>query len=427
MSLGNILTKVYRKDLLGIRNYALYYQTYWGTKHLIHNFMEEVLHATLHLRDSELTATQKLTFFNAANQALGRSALCLSGGGSFGYFHFGVVRALLNANCLPQIISGTSAGAMVAAWTATRTDEELEQVLNPSIFQYLTPCEESVWVKLQRLYEEGVIFDLRKWAEKTKVATLGDTTFLEAYQKTKRVLCVVTASLNRHHPYSVLNYITSPNVVIWSAVLASASMPRFLKPCQLFEKLPTGELVPYHFHGTQHGDGSLKMDLPMEELAQMFNVRFFIVSQVNPVIAPYFFWSRGSSGKPSPRSKGSSGWRGGFILSSLEKVIKLDMQKWLKLLADMDLSPDVHGQDIRYLFLQKVEGDVTIIPSLKFSDFLHLVSDPGYKDMESYIRRGELATWPCILHIQSFLRLEQVLRECLLSLQEKYVDKKESN
>jgi len=116
-----------------------------------------------------------------------------------------------------------------------------------------------------------------------------------------------------------------------------------------------------------------------------------------------------------------------LFLSSLEKVIKLDMQKWLKLLADMDLSPDVHGQDIRYLFLQKVEGDVTIIPSLKFSDFLHLVSDPGYKDMESYIRRGELATWPCILHIQSFLRLEQVLRECLLSLQEKYVDKKESN
>lgn len=31
---------------------------------------------------------------------------------AFGYYHFGVVRALLDQNLLPRVITGTSAGAI---------------------------------------------------------------------------------------------------------------------------------------------------------------------------------------------------------------------------------------------------------------------------------------------------------------------------
>jgi len=292
-----------------------------------------------------------------------------------------------------------------------RTDDELREIINPSIYQFLTPSEEPFWVKAKRVLTEGVMFDSRKWAEKTKVATLGDTTFMEAYQRTGRILNITTSSFSKHHPHSVLNYITSPNVAIWSAVLASASMPGVLKPPELVEKRDDGTLKPYHYRGLRHGDGSLRTDLPIDELSQMSNTTFFIVSQVNPAVTPFFFGSRGSPGNPSPRKKGTSGMRGGFLATTLEMLVKFDMVKWLKLLADLDLLPTISGQDMRYVFLQKAVGDVTIVPSLTLGDYWRVVSDPSISDMQSYLLRGQRATWPCLAHIESFMRLEQMINK----------------
>jgi hypothetical protein len=44
--------------------------------------------------------------------------------------------------------------------------------------------------------------------------------------------------------------------------------------------------------------------------------------------------------------------RGGFILSLLEKLLKLDMIKWLHFLSQLDLLPVIFGTDWRYIFLQ---------------------------------------------------------------------------
>ena len=72
---------------------------------------------------------QKRLLFKSFNRNFGQSALCLSGGGSFGYYHFGVLKAFLDAGLLPRVITGTSAGGLVAALCATRTDHELSQLL----------------------------------------------------------------------------------------------------------------------------------------------------------------------------------------------------------------------------------------------------------------------------------------------------------
>ncbi len=51
----------------------------------------------------------------------GRSALLLSGGASMGLQHSGVVKCLLESNLLPRVISGASAGSIVAAIVGSKT------------------------------------------------------------------------------------------------------------------------------------------------------------------------------------------------------------------------------------------------------------------------------------------------------------------
>jgi predicted acylesterase/phospholipase RssA len=73
--------------------------------------------------------------------------------------HCGVVRAFLDAGLLPRVITGTSAGGLIAALTCTRTDEELKVLLDPELANKITACEDrfSVWFK--RFWQTGARFD----------------------------------------------------------------------------------------------------------------------------------------------------------------------------------------------------------------------------------------------------------------------------
>lgn len=79
--------------------------------------------------------------------------------------------------------------------------------------------------------------------------------------------------------------------------------------------------------------------------------------------------------------------RGGFIGSTCESLLRLDMEKWVRVLGDLDLIPEFFGVDLRSTFLQRTSGNVTIVPKLKFRDYWRLISDPSYSDLESYILR----------------------------------------
>ncbi|MBK9574301.1 MAG: patatin-like phospholipase family protein [Rhodoferax sp.] len=65
-------------------------------------------------------------FFRHTGQSFGRSALMLSGGANLGMFHIGVIKALQEHKLLPRVISGSSAGAVVAAFVGTKKDSELD-------------------------------------------------------------------------------------------------------------------------------------------------------------------------------------------------------------------------------------------------------------------------------------------------------------
>lgn len=63
--------------------------------------------------------------------------------------HFGVVKAFLYANLLPRVVSGTSAGGLIASFVCCYTEAELKTLLVPELANRITACEEpfSVWFK----------------------------------------------------------------------------------------------------------------------------------------------------------------------------------------------------------------------------------------------------------------------------------------
>lgn len=79
-------------------------------KCIILAYITEVEKALSYVRDSPvLSGEEKRRFFKTANMNLGISALCLSGGATFGYCKYIVYKnALLDFNISVQIISESS-------------------------------------------------------------------------------------------------------------------------------------------------------------------------------------------------------------------------------------------------------------------------------------------------------------------------------
>jgi hypothetical protein len=87
---------------------------------------------------------------------------------------FGVVKAFLDADLLPRVVTGTSAGGLVAALLCTRTDAELKHLLVPELANRITACEDAFGVWIKRWYETGARFSSIKWAEKVCFASSFD-------------------------------------------------------------------------------------------------------------------------------------------------------------------------------------------------------------------------------------------------------------
>ena len=104
-------------------------------------------------------------------------------------------------------------------------------------------------------------------------------TFEEAYKKTGRVLCITLSATTKKAPPVLINYITAPNVVIASAVLASAAVPGFVDPMRLQIKDENGIVRNQSKQGEEYRDGSIDSDIPTNGLAEMLNCRFFLAAQ----------------------------------------------------------------------------------------------------------------------------------------------------
>ncbi|KAF9921859.1 hypothetical protein FBU30_008079 [Linnemannia zychae] len=398
------LQGVVKSNFGGVENARLYSQTYHGTKKPIEDYVREVNTSLQVVTEStKLSDEEKRSFLKSIYKNYGRTALCLSGGAGFGYYHLGVVRSLLQAGVLPTVVTGTSAGALMAALTCCRTDEELNEVLVPEVANKFTACSR---------------FDAEDWARKAQWVTKGSLTFLEAYERTGRILNVSVIPYDPHSPPKLLNYLTTPDCVIWSAVIASAAVPGILNPVVLMRKRPDGTLVPFSYGGRGFKDGSLRADIPLQALHTHFNVNYTIVSQVNPHVHLFFYAARGSIGRPVSHLYGE-GWRGGFLAASIEQFLKLDLSKWLKVLRDLELLPKVMNQDWSWIWLQKFDGHVTILPKSGFSDWLQLLTDPSIDRMRHCLTVGEKQTFPKLHMIANRMKIEQMIARCRAEVKER--------
>ncbi|KAH3674706.1 hypothetical protein WICMUC_003122 [Wickerhamomyces mucosus] len=406
------LSNCVKSNYAGIENSILYSQTYYGTKVFIEEFNHQVSESLNYIiNDEEVNANLKFNLFKNINKNFGKTALCLSGGACFAYNHFGVIKALLENNLLPKIISGTSGGGVVAALTAIRSDDELKKLIKPELANKITACNEPFSVYFRRFLKTGARFDSADWARKAMWFTMGSMTFKEAYEKTGKILNISTVPADPYSPVILCNHITSPNCVIWSALLASSAVPGVLNPVVLMMKDPkTGKLSSFSF-GKKFKDGSLRTDIPIEALNTYFNTKFSIVSQVNPHISLFQFSPKGSVGKPVLRRK--VGLRGGFIGAGIENFLKLEINKWLKLIKSLDLLPHIMEQDWTNLWLQKFSGTITICPKIKLADLRYILSDPTEERLEEMIRNGEISTYPKLLFIKHRLSIERLIEKGL--------------
>lgn len=368
--------------------------------------MEKSLKFILDTKQMKLEDKREL--FRSLHGNYGRTALCLSGGATFAYYHFGVVKALLEEDLLPDVITGTSGGALVAGLVATRTNEELKELLVPALASKITACSEPFTTWFRRWYRTGARFDSVDWARQCAWWTHGSMTFREAYERTGRILNVSCVPADPHSPTMLCNYLTSPDCVVWSAVLASAAVPGILNPVVLMMKQRDGSLAPYSF-GHKWKDGSLRTDIPIKALNLHFNVNFTIVSQVNPHINLFFFSSRGSVGQPVTHRRGR-GWRGGFLGSAAEQYIKLDLTKWLKILRQLELLPRPLGQDWSQVWLQAgFGGTITIWPRSIAMDFVHILSDPTPARLARMIHEGQQSAFPTLKFVANRLKVERLV------------------
>jgi predicted acylesterase/phospholipase RssA len=361
-----------------------------------------------------LTVAKEVLYSNN----FGKSALCLSGGGSMGLQHIGVLLALAERKRIPNIISGASAGAIVGAAYCVRTDEEFRRDFNE---EYMYNLYQALWPswteRLISLIRRGHMFDQSKWRSAIGDFTMGDITFMEAFKRTGKVLNVSTTARNMNVNF---NYITSPNVIINSACVCSAAMPYFFGAPKIFEKdAGTGEIKESHLE--QFADGSLAGDIPRDELKGLFGVRFVITSQVNPHLTPFIFFRKGEPGNPVHTSNKV---RGGFVLSTLEGYLKRQMLGILRMMSDNELDFMLSKtMSIAKLFLQNIHGDVTISTMSNFPLKLLWVLDK-MKNREQYqwwVNEGKRMTWPKMRYIESRMIIDNALNDM-----EKIIEKSNS-
>ncbi|KAJ3199044.1 hypothetical protein HDU82_000772 [Entophlyctis luteolus] len=183
------------RNLGGLNEIQLYSHLYLKTKRLIEDYHNEVVLSLQEILNCP-PSQQRENFISDTRQSFGSTALVLRGGATFSLTHLGVAKALFEQSLLPRIITGSSISALVAALICIRTDDELPAVLdgsgiNLSVFE--KKRNGAYQRKVFRWLETGFILDPDVFTKFVQV-NIGDMTFEEAFQKTRRILNITVNS-----------------------------------------------------------------------------------------------------------------------------------------------------------------------------------------------------------------------------------------
>lgn len=392
----------------GMGNGALFEETLIGTKNLIRDYVDELVDSIRYLADPEndqVDFDTKLDFFNRASHCYGRSALMLSGGGSFGYFHVGVVKALLEQNLLPTVISGASIGAFMAGMVGTRTDDELKQDLDKGNIRFSYKSSQPD-IKKTVAGEISSPMEFLDIAEERLACLIPDLTFQEAYELTGRAINISVSPTEPHQQSRLLNAITSPNVYVRSAVLASCAVPGLLPPVTLKAKNVRGE-SQYYLPSRQWLDGSFSEDLPIKRLARLYGVNHNIVSLVNPAAVQF---------APDTQKQSYWGPLKKFMIDATRAYSHSMQLLSQKHLPESKLSFAIN--QMNSIITQDYTGDINmILPGSSVFKVGRFFPPIPQKDMDMLIREGEKAAWRKMEQIRLATKISSTMDEILYEME----------
>ena len=387
----------------GMGRSSLYRRANFGTKRLIEQYIEEIDEALRFLANNEtpgIDPQEKMDFFYRANICFGRSALMLSGGGVLGFYHLGVVKSMLEQDLLPRVISGSSAGSLVAGVVGTHTDKQLQKFYDPANVHFEAEREASVFSRM--FFGKNPQIDVAD-LERIIARLIPDMTFQEAYEKTGRQISITVAPAEPHQRSRLLNAITSPNVFVRSAVMASCAVPGVFPPVMLMARNVHGEAQPY-LPTRKWVDGSIADDLPAKRLSRLYSANHYIVSMVNPIATP--FLNKGKERGKLASALGSLGIGvGREMLNFYRGVAQRQGDNWPRF--NMLLN-GVHA-----LMDQEYSGDINIVPSFRWYNPAKILSHLSEKELMALMEGGEKSTYPNIESIRICTRISRTMEEIL--------------
>lgn len=418
-----LLRTTLQRNLGNLGNQLLYTKAYSGTKDLIEEYILECEVALNYLMDSDIDNSRLLSTLIQTRKAYGRTALVLSGGSVFGLLHAGVIDELRKVNLLPKIVSGSSAGAIIASVLSIHLDDELDRAMellnrDYQIFNSFGPSETTMQ-RSARFLKYGTWFDNR-YLQETMRDLLGDLTFQEAYYRTRRVLNVTVSSSSIHEMPRLLNYLTAPNVLIWSAVCASCSVPLVFSSYDILAKnTKTGE--HYSWTPATFIDGSVDNDLPMARLAEMFNVNHFIACQVNPHVVPFLRLSEAFATiyeKNSWTGRLSQAW------AFIQDFVSDELSHLLMMAGEAGIFTTAMTK-LRSVLAQTYTGDITILPSIKWTEFGQMFDNPTADFIARAKVRAARATWPKLAIIRNHCAIELDLDRAVYTVRSRMIPRRE--
>ncbi|MEZ5501205.1 MAG: DUF3336 domain-containing protein [Halioglobus sp.] len=387
----------------GMGKAALYRPARFGTKYLIEDYVAEIVSALEHLAkldEDVISREAKLDFFHRARHSYGRSALMLSGGGSWGNFHIGVVRALLENDVLPNVISGSSAGSLVTAVLGTHTDAQLAESRHEDTLATASARKAGLIDRL--LLGERPLIKLRDLEEMVE-RLVPNLTFQEAFELTGRSINISVAPADLHQTSRLLNAIASPNVFIRTAVMASCAVPGVYPSVTLLAKNVKGEAQPY-LPTRRWVDGSVTDDLPAKRLARLYGVNLYIASLINPIVM--LGKDIDDDQTEIPRVMRHVLHNGAIGLAKLGNAVSSRYTRdWPRFNLWVNM--------FNALLSQKYKADINIYADFRKFDLRTILSHVSEQELAELEHQGELATWPHLERIKLSSRISLALDNIL--------------
>lgn len=394
-------------NLGNIANPRLYVRCRVGTKQLVTDYIEEVVRCldfVCQTEFSDFSDADKIVFFKRAGHSFGRSALLLSGGATLGMFHIGVVKALWERGLLPRVLTGSSAGSIIASMAASRDNAEM-----PSMFD-TRQIDLNAFRKLDLhgMFQSGALLDQNQ-LEHCICNNIAQRDFIGAFEHSRRILGITVSPAETNQHMRLLNYLTAPHVLVHRAVLASCAVPGVFPPVMLKALDYAGNEVPY-MHSSRWVDGSLASDLPLLRLARMHNINHYIVSQTNPHIVPLMRRS------PPRTARGMMPYARDMALALSRDTVGVTRRH----LGTHGALGTAHIIDrVNQVLQQRYAGDITIYPRQTTAKLARIFANLSPDQLQKMIREGEHTTWPQIERIRLQTRISRAFEDSLERLKER--------